>query len=177
VQYRFPSLAASVKPQVLTPDPDLDKSRVLKKTKGKTKSATASAGPSGRATPTTSSLDPAALNAAFGPGGKVYQKQHDSLDVFPPSRGGSGSGLHRSQPASGAQTPRRGGAITITEVKKPAPASKGKAKESEDKIWDLPKSKEVKGLEKIIADLRGVQAGEGKVVGGEEKPPCFCQGS
>ncbi len=52
---------------------------------------------------------------------------------------------------------------------------KGKDKE---KIWDLPKSKAVKRLEGVICDLRGLQAGEGKVSSDKEKivPDCFCQG-
>ncbi|KAL1405520.1 hypothetical protein Q8F55_009157 [Vanrija albida] len=169
-QYRFPSIAASSRPQILTPDPDL-----VKKPKAKgTKSATGS----GRATPAASSSSTNvadALEAAFGPGGKVYQKHQDN-DLFP-GRGGSGKGAHRSTPGSGAHTPRAGlvgSAITIHEAKsKPAP--KGKGKDKEEKIWDLPKSKAVLRLEGQIANLKGLQAGMGKVALSDDYVPCFCQ--
>ena len=51
----------------------------------------------------------------------------------------------------------------------------GKDKEE---IWDVPKSREVKRLEEIVADLRELQQGDGKVRA-EEKvvPDCFCQGA
>jgi hypothetical protein len=57
--------------------------------------------------------------------------------------------------------------------------SKGKdraepAPPKEDKIWDVPKSKEVLRLEGVVAALRGVQGG-GKAVVSDK--PCFCQGT
>lgn len=106
----------------------------------------------------------------------MYQKHQDN-DLFP-GRGGSGKGAHRATPGSGAHTPRSGlvgSAITIHEAKpKPAPKDKGKAKE--DKIWDLPKSKAVLRLEGQIANLKGMQAGMGKVALSDDYVPCFCQG-
>lgn len=52
----------------------------------------------------------------------------------------------------------------------------GGGKKGKEKIWDVPKSKEVKKLEGIMEDLRGLQAGEGKVMMEKEVPDCFCQG-
>jgi hypothetical protein len=54
---------------------------------------------------------------------------------------------------------------------------KGKGKSEAEKIWDRPKSKEVKRLEGIVDRLKELQAGEGKVVRREtDMPDCFCQG-
>lgn len=169
--FRFPSLASTSTPRILTPDPDLVKPKKEKKPKASSKPA------SGRATPTTSTgpLSADALANAFGSGGRVYQKHQD--DLFP-SRGGSASGVARSTPGSGAHTPaplRRGGAITVVESKAKAAVSKDKGKSKEDKIWDLPKSEETKRLEGIVSALRAVQSGEGKAAV-PDKPPCFCQG-
>ena len=63
--------------------------------------------------------------------------------------------------------------MTIHEAKSQTSSSKGKERE---KIWDVPKSKEVKRLEGIIGDLKKLQAGEGKIKVDEGVPPCFCQG-
>lgn len=177
IAFRFPAIpsASSSTPRVLTPDPDL-----IKPSKSKKKDK-AGAG-SGRATPSAGGvnapLSAADLSAAFGSGGRVYQKSQPAEGLFP-SRGGSASGVQRPTPGSGAHTPvpvRRGGAITITEAKvKPAAKGKGKEKE-EEKIWDLPKSTEVQRLEGIVEALRNMQAGEGKAAAAMDKPPCFCQG-
>jgi hypothetical protein len=51
----------------------------------------------------------------------------------------------------------------------------GKGKQVE-KIWDVPKSREVKRLEGVIGDLRGLQNSEGKVNIDPGKQDCFCQG-
>lgn len=121
-----------------------------------------------------------ALAAAFGPGGKVYQKNRDA-----DATGAAASGMG-STSASGSHTPiggshsqrghmRQAGAMTIHEAKPPKRTESGKGKERE-KIWDLPKSKEVKRLEGIIARLKDAQAGEGKVKADDTVPPCFCQG-
>lgn len=160
----------------LTPDPELAKPKKAKGDKDKKKgksSQLGSASASASVTPSSSMSDMAALNAAFGPNGHVYQKRRD--DELFPSRGGSGAGAHRSTPGSGAHTPaRRGGAVTITEK-----ASKSKGKErappQEEKIWDLPKSDEVKRLEGVIASLRALQVGDGKPPA-VDTLPCFCQG-
>ena len=98
---------------------------------------------------------------------------------------GSGSG-HPRQPV------RSGGALTIHEAKKIPPRNEGgitfggmnnnngtsrsgKGKEKE-KIWDVPKSKEVKRLEGIIEDLEGLRIGEEKQIRSSEDVECFCQG-
>lgn len=88
-------------------------------------------------------------------------------DLNSMSRGGSASGSGRGQM-------RSAGAITIIE-KKGKDKGKGKAVEKAgDKIWDLPKSKEVLRLEGIVDALKQVQdGGKGPHV---DTPPCFCQG-
>lgn len=122
-----------------------------------------------------------ALAAAFGPGGKVYQKNRDADAAGAAAVNGMGSAS-----ASGSHTPmggshsqrghmRQAGAIAIHEAKPAKRTESGKGKERE-KIWDLPKSKEVKRLESIIAKLKEVQAGEGKVKADDTVPPCFCHG-
>ncbi|OCF38491.1 hypothetical protein I317_07733 [Kwoniella heveanensis CBS 569] len=168
---------------------------------------------------------PDALNAAFGPGGKVYQKNRDvdiswgrSTSSGPASRGGGGG----SAPGSGSHTPlrqtssqqpklRQAGAVSV-QVQEPKPvridnlhpssaiasasaipqyggstsssnsgsrtnSGKGKQRGSgEDKIWDQPKSREVKKLESIKEKLRMVKEGEGQgKVNLDEGVKCFCQ--
>ena len=44
-----------------------------------------------------------------------------------------------------------------------------------DRIWDVPKSKEVRRLEKLLEMLGAVRDG-GKVKRADEIPDCFCQG-
>jgi hypothetical protein len=83
---------------------------------------------------------------------------------------------------------RAGGAVTM-QVQEPRGRSRidqggfgsvGEGRKGKDKeeIWDVPKSREVKRLEEIVADLRELQQGDGKVRA-EEKvvPDCFCQGA
>lgn len=68
---------------------------------------------------------------------------------------------------------RSAGALTIVE-KKAKGKEKQRAEDKGDKIWDLPKSKEVMRLEGIVNALREVQGGgKGPMV---DTPPCFCQG-
>jgi hypothetical protein len=45
-----------------------------------------------------------------------------------------------------------------------------------DRIWDIPKSKEVKKLEGLVEKLGAVRDGK-KVKRGDEIPDCFCQGT
>lgn len=150
---------------------------------------------------------PEALNAAFGSGGKIYQKNRDADDsnwsrrVTPTGSGHhtpGGVGMGQTNSGSGSGHPRQpvrsGGALVIQEAKKAPPrvegevtfggmsgdgssssARKGKGKETE-KIWDVPKSKEVKLLEGIIKDLEKLQAGDEKLIRGSEALECFCQG-
>ncbi|KAL7422280.1 hypothetical protein Q5752_002926 [Cryptotrichosporon argae] len=113
-------------------------------------------------------VDLTAVNAAFGPGGKVYQKQGGDMAL---RRGGSGSG---------SQTPRQAGAFSMHEARRAGSGSgSGHAREASaqgkkaDKIWDAPKSKETLRLEGIIDKLREVQEGSGKVA--VDGVPCFCQ--
>ncbi|WVR05096.1 hypothetical protein IAU60_002108 [Kwoniella sp. DSM 27419] len=152
--------------------------------------------------PSTQSI-PDALNAAFGPGGRVYQKNRDLDEGW--GRPVSGSGQPRlaggSGTASGSHTPvipsqrlRQPGAISVqvqhaepkTRLEVPSPgtgggsgsasrtnSSKGKSRGGE-KIWDQPKSREVKRLEGIKEKLRMVKEGEGKV-NLDEGVNCFCQ--
>ncbi|WVF72285.1 hypothetical protein IAT40_007097 [Kwoniella sp. CBS 6097] len=193
-------------------------------------SASGSARGTATATATLTSNDsiPDALNAAFGPGGKVYQKNRD-VDVCwgrptstgPHSRAGGGGG-GGSAPGSGSQTPlsssqyqpklRQAGAVSV-QLQEPKPvridtlhpssafsqygssnglgtgsgsgsnsiggsrtnSSKGKQRGGgEDKIWDTPKSREVKKLEGMKEKLRIVKEGDGKV-DLNEGVKCFCQ--
>jgi len=79
---------------------------------------------------------------------------------------------------SGSNTPgRQAGAVTFTEAKpkRVEASTNGKGKQAE-KIWDMPRSREVRRLEGIIGDLRGLQNSEGKVTRDEGKEDCFCQG-
>ncbi|WWD15834.1 hypothetical protein CI109_100258 [Kwoniella shandongensis] len=228
ISYRFPSLAtsssSSAPPITLTPDPALDKPRpsTTARVQGKSKSTKGTGPNSGTQTPssrlapktaTTSTagggnFSPDALNAAFGPGGKVYQKNRDVDDSW--GRPSSSSGFSRG--GSGSNTPshshsqgplprqRQAGAISI-QVQTPRidgssgtltpslgigmgmgsrPSSgKGKGRNGggggPEKIWDRPKSKEVKRLEGMIEDLRKVREGEGKVDNGDKVYKCFCQ--
>lgn len=88
-----------------------------------------------------------------------------------------------SQPGgsrSGSNTPlsrqRQGGAISVSIVEKPkssAGVGSGKGKGKVEKIWDVPKSKEVKKIEAIIASLRSIQESGPKPGEGYN---CFCQG-
>ena len=94
--------------------------------------------------------------------------------------------------SSGYNTPqfrqptRQGGSLVIHEAK---PKNKSKAGGSGsgsgaggradpgkgDRIWDIPKSKEVKRLETLVERLGAVRDGK-KVKRGDEIPDCFCQG-
>lgn len=81
---------------------------------------------------------------------------------------------------SGSNTPiprqRQGGAISVNIVEKPKAAAgvaTGKGKGKVEKIWDVPKSKEVKKIEAIIASLRSIQENGPKSGEGYN---CFCQG-
>jgi hypothetical protein len=113
----------------------------------------------------------------------VYLKNREADDSNPTPSSRSGS----NTPHSRAEVPRSAGAVTYTEAKlKPRLDSRNGSgsgsgnRETErgggEKIWDLPKSKEVKRLEDTIEKLRVVQ-GEGKVAKEEQLiPDCFCQG-
>jgi len=115
---------------------------------------------------------------AFGPSGTVYNK--NALADAGSSRGGSGSNTPQFR-----QPGRSGGALTIHEAKA---KDKGKGKAAAtggsggsgggkgDKIWDVPKSREVKRLEGLKGKMKMVQDGE-KVKRDDEVPDCFCQGT
>ncbi|WVQ98644.1 hypothetical protein IAU59_005775 [Kwoniella sp. CBS 9459] len=249
---RFPSLTnTSSVPSPAFASAGADLLKPTSKTKPKNNSSSSSksqpisrggsATGSARATPSTSSSSyayaqgagdsiPDALNAAFGPGGKVYQKNRDvdiswgrpaatSSGSGPASRGGGGG--CGSAPGSGSQTPllqsttsqtprlRQAGAVSV-QVQEPRPvridtlhpsspfpqygtsiggtgsgsasgsrtnSSKGKQRgDDKDKIWDQPKSREVKKLEALKEKLRMVKEGEGQAkVNLEEGVKCFCQ--
>ncbi|WRT67043.1 uncharacterized protein IL334_004009 [Kwoniella shivajii] len=169
---------------------------------------------------------PEALEAAFGPGGKVYQKKRES-DLLDSGWGkpssssshghshghgisrtgsGLGSGSNSAAP-SGTTTPsginthghgqtpvqrvRHAGAVNI-QTYKPKPrldtppigtttidsrsnSSKGKNRSSAEKIWDTPKSKQVKKLENVKEKLRILKEGEGKIHQDDNTLKCFCQ--
>lgn len=101
-----------------------------------------------------------------GSGSSAASPFGSHTDLSGMSRGGSASG-------SGRGVPRAAGAITIIE-KKGKGKEKAKPEKAGDKIWDLPKSKEVQRLEGIVEGLRAVQdGGKGPAV---DTPPCFCQG-
>lgn len=99
---------------------------------------------------------------------------------------GAGANASASGSGSGTHTPaqRRAGAVTITEAKPRVQGGagavagdrgSGRGKAREEKIWDAPKSKEVKRLEGLVEDLKTLQGG-GKVVRKESEVECFCQG-
>jgi hypothetical protein len=70
--------------------------------------------------------------------------------------------------------------VTFNEAKpkrvEPPTSSSGKGK-GVDKIWDMPRSKEVRRLEGIIGDLKGLQNSEGKTRKDDSHQDCFCQGT
>ncbi|KAK8869890.1 hypothetical protein IAR55_000458 [Kwoniella newhampshirensis] len=234
ISHRFPSLATSSTHSVtLTPDPSLDKTHSSSgvNRQGKSKSSVSQKG-SGTHTPsirfggTDPGPDPSsggnsipeALNAAFGPGGKIYQKNRDYIEDSWGGRAGgrstSSGGISRGGAGSGTVTPshshshshggiprqRQAGAVTVQVQNRTAaridgsgsstplgtmgsrtPSGKGKGRGGgtgvTEKIWDRPKSKEVKRLEGMIEDLRKVKDGDGKVraSGGDQVYECFCQ--
>ncbi|WVQ78010.1 hypothetical protein IAT38_000091 [Cryptococcus sp. DSM 104549] len=191
IALRFPSLTntGSGTPQIsVTPDPDL-----LKPSAKKKPGAAGSTGGSRSPAPPSSAggssrggtLDTDALSAAFGPGGKVYQKNRDADDASAQwsfgGRSPSMSGTSRSGAGgggSGASTPslRQGGAVHMNVVParlESGGGGKGKGKAQAEKIWDVPKSKEVKRIEGLVSSLRQVQNRGGKALDGEG-PGCFC---
>ncbi|ODN84713.1 hypothetical protein L202_00604 [Cryptococcus amylolentus CBS 6039] len=160
---RFPSISntASALPNTkLAPDSDIAKSKA--NVKSPVPGSSSGAGSS------------RAIQDAFGPGGKVYMKNRDADEASFLSRGVSGSqgGIFRS--GSSTPVPRQAGAVHYNVVDKgkgSAGGAKGKGKAAE-KIWDLPKSREVKKIESIIEALKkikddGPQPGDGH--------NCFCQ--
>lgn len=125
------------------------------------------------------------MRGLAGGQGSVYLKNREA-DESNPTPSGSASRSGSNTPHSRAEVPRSAGAVTFTEAKsKPRESRNGSGsgsgnRETErgggEKIWDLPKSKEVKRLEDTIEKLRVVQ-GEGKVAKEEQLiPDCFCQG-
>jgi hypothetical protein len=107
----------------------------------------------------------------------VYQKNRDADDGsswLNPTASSTRSGA-----GSGSNTPgRQAGAVTFTEAKPKRVdqgSGNGKGKQVE-KIWDMPRSREVRQLEGLVGDLRGLQNSEGKVKVDEGKEDCFCQG-
>ncbi|WWC90122.1 uncharacterized protein L201_005055 [Kwoniella dendrophila CBS 6074] len=228
---KFPSLTSTSTPssipsQTLTPNPDLlkPKTNTFKNQKSKSPNnglsrPSSNAGSSSAGIVTNKDI-PEALEAAFGPGGKVYKKKEfDDLGWggISSSKPSSFGNTPRSGYNSGSQTPsnyinntnnvpvqrlRQAGAINI-QIQQPQPqsqsqsqrldppvigngsgigsrtnSSKGKQREDnsskgKEKIWDVPKSKQVKKLEKIKENLRIVKEGDGKLK--EQGLNCFCQ--
>lgn len=171
---RFPNIASS---SSSIPKPSTNTGPI--KPEAKASKSTLDALPQGISRGPSPSL-PDTLHAAFGPGGKVYQKNREADDT---------SAWGRSSPAagSGSHTPtiiprqRSAGAVTmqVQENKGKNRIDQGgerrKGKDAE-KVWDLPKSRAVKRLEGIIMDLKTLQAGEGKTQKETLSPDCFCQG-
>ena len=138
-------------------------------------------------------LDTARLDAAFGPSGTVYLKNRDADDLSSkyggPSPSGSGSNTPQfrhpnSQAGQGGhhphESPRPAGNLVVHEAKVRSAGhtvgdAKGKGKD--EKVWDLPRSKEVKKLDDLRDRLLELQAGQGKVVSMEPVYECFCQGT
>ncbi|KIR58663.1 hypothetical protein I314_05502 [Cryptococcus bacillisporus CA1873] len=166
---RFPSLTntpSSVPSTQLTPNADLLKSKAKAKTPTLVSAPTAGS---------SSGINTKEFEAAFGPGGKIYMKNRDADDISLQIGRSSQAGASRS----GSNTPiprqRQGGAISVNIVEKPKAAAgvaTGKGKGKVEKIWDVPKSKEVKKIEAIIASLRSIQESGPKSGEGYN---CFCQ--
>jgi hypothetical protein len=163
LSFRFPSIASSsqfIPPSQAGPHPDKPKKL--------------SQPPSLKGQPRPQGLNVDDLNARFGQGGKIYQKNKEADDASWAAPIGSRGG-------SGSNTPGRpAGAVTFNEAKpkrvEPPASSSGKGK-GVDKIWDMPRSKEVRRLEGIIGDLKGLQNSEGKTRKDDDHQDCFCQGS
>ncbi|ORX39792.1 hypothetical protein BD324DRAFT_234906 [Kockovaella imperatae] len=135
------------------------------------------------------------LENAFGPHAKMYMKnQAADQDLFGRySSSGSGSSTpHQRHHVQAHEGARAGGRLTVHHVPpKSSEASGsgsgsgsgtggtgfadfGKKEGSEDRIWDMPRSKDVKRLEEIREKLLAVQEGNGKVQA-KPYPECFCQ--
>ncbi|WVW83207.1 hypothetical protein I302_105225 [Kwoniella bestiolae CBS 10118] len=203
--HRFPSLPTpSIPSQSLTPtsDPSSLKPKPTQNKSSKSKSPlnlsrpSSTPGSSRSTAPVATANIPEALEAAFGPGGKVYQKKdlaEDGLGGWGKSstpRSGGGSGSHTPANVGGGPggRVRQAGAVNI-QIQEPKPrldvpsssgsrtsSSKGKSRDAEEKIWDKPKSREVKRLESIVDKLRVIKEsnGEGKVRE-DNAISCFCQ--
>ncbi|WWC61216.1 uncharacterized protein I303_103796 [Kwoniella dejecticola CBS 10117] len=235
---RFPSLASSSTGSIpspsLTADPSLVKPTSKTKINASSKTPKYTSGPPSRTrTPalsrpssnagssrTASKEIPEVLEAAFGPGGKVYQKNRDlDVEIGWGGRASSSSaaaagavGTGTATPTSGSgsrsQTPNQSGQVPRTrqagaanfqyqyqhqDSKPPTrrlgldapsmPSSRtnsGKGKKRDDasaseKIWDKPKSPEIKRLENVLDNLRILREGEGKIKSPEQVIECFCQ--
>ena len=128
---------------------------------------------------------PSNFNDAFGQSGKGYQKNIDAdQDMFgryTPSPSGSGANTpdhSRRRHPQIHQDARPGGFLTVHQVaavhKQHDDREKGKGKEN--KIWDLPRSKDVRKLDVIREKLLEVQASMGKLEITRSIHDCFCQG-
>ncbi|OWZ65597.1 hypothetical protein AYX15_02943 [Cryptococcus neoformans] len=166
---RFPSLTntpSSVPNTQLTLDVDILKSKAKAKT------------PALVTTPTTGSssgISTKEFEAAFGPGGKVYIKNRDADDTSFQIGRSSQPGMSRSGSNTSLSRQRQGGAISVNIMERPKSSggvASGKGKGKIEKIWDVPKSKEVKKIEAIIASLRSIQESGPKPGEGYN---CFCQ--
>ncbi|KAK4687721.1 hypothetical protein P7C73_g2379, partial [Tremellales sp. Uapishka_1] len=167
LKHRFPNLlntAGASTPPIVS---QWDKPPVNKTT---TASQTSKKAKSGSSTP-SGGLSTEALNSAFGPGGKIYQKNRDA-DGWGGSPSGSGSQTPGIQFRTPLPVSRPGGAMTI----KTKAETKSQKQKEQEKIWDIPKSKEVKRLESLIEDLEKMKIGEGKTASEEAVFECFCQG-
>ncbi|RXK38322.1 hypothetical protein M231_04364 [Tremella mesenterica] len=115
------------------------------------------------------------INNAFGPGGKIYQKNRDADDSsrhiqpsVPRQKIGGLSIVEKAQKSSQAHENHR-------DVQGSGSGKgKGKASGKGDKIWDKEKSEVVVKLENVLRNLERMQLGQGAL---EEEGhlDCFCQ--
>ncbi|WVQ70186.1 uncharacterized protein L199_008411 [Kwoniella botswanensis] len=187
ISFRFPSLPSTQsqpQSQSLTPNPSSLKPQPSKsKSKAQTPlnlSRPTSTPGSSRTKPLANNI-PEALEAAFGSGGKVYQKRDLDESGFggwgkstggTPKSGGGEPKAQQSQARLDAPSSSASGSAAGSRTN----SSKGKSRAGEEKIWDKPKSKTVKRLEGIVDKLRIIKEsnGEGKIKD-DKAINCFCQ--
>ncbi|WWD01498.1 hypothetical protein V866_008442 [Kwoniella sp. B9012] len=194
ISFRFPSLPSSQsqtqpqpqpQTQSLTPNPSSlkpqpSKSKLKAQTPLNLSRPTSTPG-SSRIRPPPNNI-PEALEAAFGPGGKVYQKKdldESGFGGWGKSTGGtpkSGGGEPKAQQSQQARLDFPTSSTSGSGAGSRTSSSKGKSRAGEEKIWDKPKSKTVKRLEGIVEKLRIIKEsnGEGKIKD-DKAINCFCQ--
>nr|XP_018263938.1 uncharacterized protein I303_03814 [Kwoniella dejecticola CBS 10117]OBR86096.1 hypothetical protein I303_03814 [Kwoniella dejecticola CBS 10117] len=187
---RFPSLASSSTGSIpspsLTADPSLVKPTSKTKINASSKTPKYTSGPPSRtrSSRTASKEIPEVLEAAFGPGGKVYQKNRDlDVEIGWGGRASSSSAAAAGAVGTGTATPTSGSGSRLGLDAPSMPSSRtnsGKGKKRDDasaseKIWDKPKSPEIKRLENVLDNLRILREGEGKIKSPEQVIECFCQ--
>ncbi|WVO12802.1 hypothetical protein L204_100410 [Cryptococcus depauperatus] len=177
--YRFPSLTNTVSsiPNVtLVSDTRISEAKIKGKSFASVSASTSSTLKTSGAAVRGSSTN---VENAFGPAGKVYKKNQEADDVSDQiGRSSSRQGSSATRPGSGSSTPvprqRQAGSVSINVIEAKSRVTtevKGKGKKAE-RVWDVPKSRQVQKIEGVIESLKTVQ-NEGPKP--EQGNNCFCQ--